>query len=99
MRAFSRQKLYDLPDEFSGGEPVPGGFRKTHVEVFETVEEVEKSMKTSLGIGDALGVVSLSPSLSLVHSTIANSSKNVEEVTAFVSAYRYSETKLQRTRF
>ena len=77
-----------MPDEFSGGESVPGGFRKTQVDVFQTLEEVEKSMKASVGIGDVLGVISLSPSLSLVHKTITNTTKNVEDVTAFVSAYR-----------
>ena len=58
------------------------------MDVFQTLEEVEKSMKASVGIGDVLGVISLSPSLSLVHKTITNTTKNVEDVTAFVSAYR-----------
>ena len=82
------QKEFDLPDQISGAEPVPGGFKSKKVEVFKKMSQVSNSMKFSLGIGDALGLFTLSPSFSYAHKTLTNTSRYLEEVRAHVSAYR-----------
>jgi len=79
---------YDLPDQISGAEPVPGGLKSTKIDVFRKLDQVINSMKLSVGIGDALGLFMLSPSLNFAHSTLTNTSRYIEEVKAHVSSFR-----------
>jgi len=81
-------KEYDLPDQINGAEPVPGGLKSTKIDIFRKLDQVINSMKFSVGIGDALGLFMLSPSLNLAHSTLTNTSRYMEEVKAHVSAFR-----------
>ena len=85
----TQQKEYDLPDQIIGAEPVPGGLKSTKVEIFRKLDQVINSMKLSVGIGDALGLFMLSPSLNFAHSTLTNTSRYIEEVRAHVSSFRY----------
>jgi len=87
-KVFIDNKEYDLPDQISGAEPVPGGLKSAKVEVFRKLDQVINSMKLSVGIGDALGLFMLSPSLNFAHSTLTNTSRYLEEVRAHVSAFR-----------
>jgi len=87
-KVFLDNKEFDLPDQISGAEQVPGGFKSKKVEVFKKMSQVSDSMKFSLGIGDALGLFTLSPSFSYAHKTLTNTSRYLEEVRAHVSAYR-----------
>jgi len=87
-KVFLDNKEYDLPDQISGAEPVPGGLKSAKVEVFRKLDQVINSMKLSVGIGDALGLFMLSPSLNFAHSTLTNTSRYLEEVRAHVSAFR-----------
>jgi len=87
-KVFLDGKEYDLPDQISGAEPVPGGLKSTKVEIFRKLDQVINSMKLSVGIGDALGLFMLSPSLKFAHSTLTNTSRYMEEVKAHVSSFR-----------
>ena len=80
---------YDLPDQISGAEPVPGGLKSTKIDVFRKLDQVINSMKVSVGIGDALGLFMLSPSLNFAHATLTNTTRYMEEVSAHVSAFRW----------
>jgi len=82
------ENVFDLPDQFLGSEPVPGGLKEVKTEVFRSIEQVTRSMKLKVGVGDALGLFSLSASVEHAHSTLTNRSRNIEEVSAFVSAFR-----------
>lgn len=85
---FINDKEYDLPDQIVAAEPVPGGLKSTKIEIFRKLDQVVNSMKASVGIGDALGLFMLSPSLNLAYSTLTNTSRYLEEVSAHVSAFR-----------
>jgi len=87
-KVYLHNKEYDLPDQISGAEPVPGGLKSTKVEVFRKLDQVINSMKLSVGIGDALGLFMLSPSLNFAHATLTNTSRYMEEVRAHVSSFR-----------
>jgi hypothetical protein len=77
-----------MPDQIQAAESIPGGIKNSKVEIYKSLDQVINSMKFSVGIGDALGLFMLSPSLKLAHSTLVNTSRYIEEVTAHVSAYR-----------
>lgn len=79
---------YDLPDQVVGAESIPGGLKSAKVEIFRKLDQVINSMKLSVGIGDALGMFMLSPSLNFAHATLTNTSRYIEEVRAHVSAFR-----------
>jgi len=87
-KVFLDNKEYDLPDQVNGAESVPGGIQSTKIEVFRKLDQVINSMKLSVGIGDALGLFMLSPSLNFAHSTLTNTSRYIEEVSAHVSSFR-----------
>jgi len=87
-KVFLANKEYDLPDQVNGAESVPGGIQSTKIEVFRKLDQVINSMKLSVGIGDALGLFMLSPSLKFAHGTLTNTSRYIEEVSAHVSSFR-----------
>lgn len=87
-KVYLDDKEYDLPDQISGAEPVPGGLKSTKVEVFRKLDQVINSLKLSVGIGDALGLFMLSPSFNFAHSTLTNTTRYYEEVRAHVSSFR-----------
>ena len=89
--------MFDAPDQISNIESVPGGRKDAKVETFRSLEQLQTTREANAGIGDVLGAFSVSASTSRIHKTIANTSRNCEETTAFVSAFRYFTLQLNPT--
>ena len=68
-------------------------FSLIKVEVFREMQQVINSMKLSIGIEDTAGIFMLSPSFNYAHSTLTNTSRYLEEVSAHVSSFRYYISK------